>query len=183
MLSESTVFLAQPSDTRWNLRVRLRERTPDFVFALLMGSRYLATEARGGKDDPGRVAVRQPFGPWAIAPDTIRSPFNNPPHWPTRGVGLEDPMRAMKTAASSNVMLSSGSNHLIALAQTEETKSLIDAFQPAQNELEAAATDRVLAEKAMRAPRFDEAPGSRASAEDEGDPTPPPAPGDQTKRS
>jgi hypothetical protein len=63
-------------------------------------------------------------------------------------------MRTMKPAAASDTMLGSGSNHLTALAQTEETKPLISAFQPAHDELEAAATARVLAEKAMGAPRI-----------------------------
>jgi len=70
------------------------------------------------------------------------------------GVGLEDPMRTINPAAASDTMLSSGSNHLIALSQTEETKPLISAFQPAHDELEAAATARVHAEKAMGVPRI-----------------------------
>jgi hypothetical protein len=59
----------------------------------------------------------------------------------------------MKPAAASDTMLSSGSNHLTALDQTAETKTLISAFQPVQEDLQAAAAARVLAEKAMGAPR------------------------------
>ncbi len=54
------------------------------------------------------------------------------------GAELEDPMRTMKPATASDVLLSSGSNHVTALAQTEETKPLIGAFQPALDELQTA---------------------------------------------
>jgi len=62
-------------------------------------------------------------------------------------------MRTIKPAAASDTMLSSGSNHLTALDQTPETKPLIGAFQPVQEDLQTAAAARVLAEKAMGAPR------------------------------
>lgn len=62
-------------------------------------------------------------------------------------------MRTMKAAAASDRMLSSGSNHLTALNQTEETKHLIAAFQPVKDELQAATAARTLAEEAMGAPR------------------------------
>ena len=42
---------------------------------------------------------------------------------------------------------------MTALDQTPETKVLIGAFQPGQDDLQAAAEARVLAEKAMGAPR------------------------------
>lgn len=54
---------------------------------------------------------------------------------------------------ASEVLLSSGSHHLIALNQTEETKSLVAAFQPAHDELQTAAAARAQAEAAMGQPR------------------------------
>lgn len=63
-------------------------------------------------------------------------------------------MRAMKTAVASDVMLSSGRNHVTALNQTAETKPLIGPFQPALEELQTAAASRALAETAMGAPRI-----------------------------
>jgi hypothetical protein len=62
-------------------------------------------------------------------------------------------MRRVDPAAASDTMWSSGRDHLTALAQTPETKALIDAFQPAKEDLQAAAAARVLAEDAMGAPR------------------------------
>jgi hypothetical protein len=50
-------------------------------------------------------------------------------------------------------MLDLGSYHLAALAQSEGTKALASAFQPVQDALQAAATARVQAEKAMILPR------------------------------
>lgn len=63
-------------------------------------------------------------------------------------------MRTLKTATASDVMLSSGRNHLTALDQTTETKPLIGAFQPVLEELQTAAANRVAAERAMGAPRI-----------------------------
>jgi hypothetical protein len=51
-------------------------------------------------------------------------------------------------------MLSSGRDHLTALAQTPETRPLIDAFAPVKDDLQAAAAARVQAEEAMGAPRI-----------------------------
>jgi hypothetical protein len=62
-------------------------------------------------------------------------------------------MRALNPATASDTMLSSGSNHLTALKQTEETKPLISVFQPVHQELRVSAAARVLAEEAMGAPR------------------------------
>ncbi len=62
-------------------------------------------------------------------------------------------MRTMKTAAASDVLLSSGSNHLTALAQSAETKPLIGAFQPVWKDLQAAAAARTQAEEALGPPR------------------------------
>ena len=54
-------------------------------------------------------------------------------------------MRSLDPAIASDTMLSSGSNHLTALDQTAETKPLIGAFQPVQEDLQTAATARVQA--------------------------------------
>ena len=62
-------------------------------------------------------------------------------------------MRTLNTAMSSDKLLMSGANHLTALNQTEATKSLIGAFQPAYDELQTAVAARAQAEGAMGAPR------------------------------
>jgi hypothetical protein len=62
-------------------------------------------------------------------------------------------MRAMKTAAASDTMLSSGANHIIALDQTPETKHLIAAIQPTHEKLKTATEIRLQAENAIGAPR------------------------------
>jgi hypothetical protein len=54
-------------------------------------------------------------------------------------------MRTINPAAASDTMLSSGSNHLTALGQMPETKPLISAFQPVQEDLQTAGVARVLA--------------------------------------
>jgi hypothetical protein len=54
---------------------------------------------------------------------------------------------------ASETMLDLGRYHLAALAKSEGTKVLASAFQPAQDELQTAATARIEAEKAMTVPR------------------------------
>jgi len=63
-------------------------------------------------------------------------------------------MRTLNTAMSSDRLLMSGANHLTALNQTEATKPLIGAFQPAHEALQTAVAARAQAEAAMGVPRI-----------------------------
>jgi hypothetical protein len=62
-------------------------------------------------------------------------------------------MQNMRRSMSSGTMVRAGRNHLTALDRTPETKHLIDAFQPVQENLQISAAARVMAEDAMGAPR------------------------------